>query len=201
MFAQTLILNQTYKPHEIIDWKDAVTRMFSGKIEVLAQYDEVLAVIGASHLRVFPDLRKALRQVIGTDAESVTIKVPAVAVLRRSVGRNKSGIKFSKINVCLRDDFTCQYCGTKLPMSKLNFDHVIPKSRWRKEGHHGSPTIWTNIVTSCIPCNSRKEDRTPEEAGMKLLTVPRVPKVLPMNEPLIDARRAPEEWKPYIRVA
>jgi 5-methylcytosine-specific restriction endonuclease McrA len=198
-YAQTLILNQTYRPHEIIDWKEAVTRMFNGKIEILAQYDEILAVIGRQHLAVFPDLRKALRQVIGTDTESITIKVPAVAVLRKKVSREKSGIKFSKINVCLRDDFTCMYCGDKLPMSKLNFDHVIPKSRWRKEGHVGSPTVWTNIVAACYACNSHKEDRTPQEAGMTLLRVPVVPKVLPMNEPYIDPAKAPAEWTPYLR--
>jgi 5-methylcytosine-specific restriction endonuclease McrA len=200
-FAQTLILNQVYRPHEIIDWKDAVTRMFSGKIEVLVQYDEVLAVIGRNHLVVFPELRRALRQVIGTDAESITIKVPAVAVLRKKVSKDKSGVKFSKINVAARDHFMCQYCGDKLPLSKLNFDHVVPKSRWRKEGFTGTPTTWENVVMACYPCNSKKEDRTPQEAGMTLLSVPRKPKVLPMTEPYIDPVRAPEEWLSFVRVA
>jgi 5-methylcytosine-specific restriction endonuclease McrA len=200
-FAQTLILNQTYRPHEIIDWHDAVTRMFNGKIEILAQYDEILAVIGQTHMSAFPALKKALRQVIGTDAESITVKVPAVAVLRKRVSRDKSGIKFSKINVAARDNFTCQYCGDKLPLSKLNYDHVMPKSRWRKEGFTGSPTNWTNIVMACYPCNSKKEDRTPQEAGMTLLSVPRTPKVIPMTEPYIETSRAPVEWLPYIQVA
>ena len=201
MFTQTLILNQQYRPHEIIDWKDAVTRMFSGKIEILVQYDEILAVIGRNHLSVFPELRRALRQVIGTDAESITIKVPAVAVLRKAVGRNKSGVKFSKVNVAARDNFSCQYCGTRLPLSKLNFDHVVPKSRWRREGHKGSPTTWENVVMACYPCNSRKEDRTPEEAGMILLKVPVKPKILPMTEPYIDPVRSPEEWRGFIHAA
>jgi 5-methylcytosine-specific restriction endonuclease McrA len=201
VYAQTLILNQTYKPHEVIDWKDAVTRMFSGKIEVLVQYDEVLAVIGKNHLTVFPELHRALRQVIGTDAESITIKVPAVAVLRKAIGATKSGVKFSKVNVAARDHFSCQYCGDKLPLSKLNFDHVMPKSRWHREGHKGTPTTWENVVMACYPCNSRKEDRTPQEAGMTLLSVPRKPKVLPMTEPYIDPSRAPVEWKSFIRAA
>ena len=199
-FAQTLVLNQSYRPHEVIDWKDAVTRMFSGKIEILVQYDEILAVIGRGHLSAFPDLKKALRQVIGTDTESITIKVPAVAVLRKAVGSNKSGVKFSKINVAARDHFSCQYCGVKLPLSKLNFDHVMPKSRWKKEGHGGTPTTWENVVMACYPCNTKKEDRTPQEAGMLLLSVPRKPKVIPMTEPYIELTRAPDEWKPFMRV-
>jgi len=187
MFTQTLILNQSYRPHEIVDWKDAVTRMFSGKIEVIVQYDEVLASIGRRTLDTFPDLKRALRQVIGTDAEYLEIKVPAVAVLRRKVGATKSGIKFSKINVCLRDDFRCQYCGDKLPMSKLNYDHVVPRSL-------GGKTVWENIVMSCYACNEKKANKTLEESGMVLLSVPKRPRVLPMNEPLIDPEKAPPEW-------
>jgi 5-methylcytosine-specific restriction endonuclease McrA len=189
---QTLILNQHYRAHEVIDWKDAVTRMFSGKVEVLVQYDEVLAHIDRQTLKTFPDLKRALRQVIGTDAEELTIKVPAVAVLRRKISATKTGVKFSKINVCLRDDFSCQFCGKKLPMSQLNYDHVVPRSR-------GGRTVWENIVMSCLPCNDKKRNRTPEEAGMRLLSVPVRPKVLPMNEPYIDPNRIPPEWEGFIR--
>jgi len=194
VFTQTLILSQHYRPHDVVDWKEATTRMINGKIEVLVQYDEVIAHIDRQTLNTFPELKRALRQVIGTDAESLEIKVPAVAVLRRRLEKMKSGVKFSKINVCLRDDFRCQYCNTKLPMSLLNYDHVLPASR-------GGKTVWENIVMSCYPCNDKKADKTPEEAGMTLLTVPKKPHVLPMNEPYIDLRRAPPEWAPYIKAA
>lgn len=194
MFTQTLILNQHYRPHEIVDWKDAVTRMFKGTVEVLVQYDEVIAHIDRQTLHTFPELKRALRQVIGTDAESLEIKVPAVTVLRRRLANTKTGVKFSKINVCLRDDFRCQYCNTKLPMSQLNYDHVVPRSQKGK-------TVWENIVMSCYPCNDRKAGRTPQEAGMALLSVPTKPDVLPMNEPYIDTRRAPPEWTPFIKAA
>lgn len=116
-YTRTLILNQGYLPHEIVGWREAVTRMFNAKLEVIAQYDEVLTVIGRNHLATFPELARALRQVIGTDAESITIKVPAVAVLRRKVRMVKTGIKFSKVNVCLRDNFSCFGAGTRVLMS------------------------------------------------------------------------------------
>jgi len=192
MFTQTLILNQHYRPHDIVDWKDAVTRMFAGKVEVLVQYDEVIAHLDRHTLQTFPELKRALRQVIGTDAESLDIKVPAVTVLRRKLDNTKTGVKFSKINVCLRDDFRCQYCNTKLPMSLLNYDHVTPRSK-------GGKTVWDNIVMACYPCNDKKGNLSVAEAGMKLLTVPKKPQVLPMNEPYIDTRRAPLEWAPYIK--
>lgn len=192
MFTQTLVLTQAYRPHEIVDWKDAVTKMFGGKVEVLVQYDEILTVIGRNHLATFPELRRALRQVIGTDAESITIKVPAVVVLRRKVRSVKSGVKYSKLNVCLRDDFRCQYCGVRLPMKQLECEHVLPRDQ-------GGKKVWTNIVMSCTKCNSYKANRTPEEAGMTLLSVPEQPKVLPVVGPCIDVGQAPGEWLPFLQ--
>ena len=191
-YTRTLILNQAYQPHEVIGWQDAVTRMFNGKLDVIAQYDEVLAIIGRNHLATFPDLQRALRQVIGTDADRIDIKVPAVAVLRRKVRMVKTGIKFSKINVCLRDDFRCQYCNVRLPMSRLEYEHVIPRDQ-------GGKTTWDNIVMACTECNSRKANRTPEEAGMPLLSVPRKPKVLPMMGPYLDPAEIPPEWEPFVQ--
>lgn len=190
-YTRTLILNQYYTPHRIVDWKDAVTQMFGGKIQVVAQYDEILAHIDRGTLKTFPALALALRQVIGTDVESFEVKVPAVAVLLRHVKPVKSGAKFSKINVCLRDKFKCQYCGSKLSKAQLNYDHVLPKSQ-------GGKTVWTNIVSSCYRCNSHKANRTPEQAGMPLLSTPERPRVLPMNEPMIDLSNIPVEWEPYV---
>jgi 5-methylcytosine-specific restriction endonuclease McrA len=195
MFTRTLILNSFYRPHEIVDWKDAVTRMFKGSVEVLAQYDEVIAHLDQRTLQTFPELKRALRQVTQTDVESIDIKVPAVAVLRRKVAPVKSGVKFSKLNVCQRDEFKCQYCSTELPISKLNYDHVIPRFQ-------GGKTVWENIVMSCYPCNDKKRNRTPDQAGMKLLKVPVKPAVLPMSGPVIvPGDDVPEEWGPYITLS
>jgi len=190
-FTRTLILTQYYTPHEIVDWKDAVTRMFGGKIQVVAQYDEILAHIDRNTLRSFPELALALRQVIGTDVESIEVKVPAVAVLMRHVRPVKSGVKFSKVNVMTRDRFSCQYCGNRLKGSELNYDHVVPRAK-------GGRTVWENIVTSCYPCNSKKANRTPEEAGLQLLSAPARPRTLPLNGPVIDLSDSPVEWAPYL---
>lgn len=190
-YTRTLILNQYYTPHRIVDWKVAATQMLKGKIQVVAQYDEIMAHIDRNTLRSFPELALALRQVIGTDVEAIEIKVPAVAVLLRHVRPVKSGVKFSKINVHLRDKFKCQYCGNRFKMSELNYDHVVPRAQ-------GGRTVWDNIVSACYRCNSSKANRTPQEAGMKLLSVPERPRILPMNEPLIDVSGAPEEWLPYL---
>jgi hypothetical protein len=67
-----------------------------------------------------------------------------------------------------RDRHACAYCGNRFPAKVLSRDHVVPVSK-------GGKDIWTNTVTACRSCNTRKADRSPEQAGMRLLYVPYVP--------------------------
>jgi 5-methylcytosine-specific restriction endonuclease McrA len=83
-----------------------------------------------------------------------------------------------------RDNFTCQYCGAK-PV-KLEVEHVIPRSQ-------GGKNLWQNVTTACRECNARKRDRTPEQAGMKLLSKPFAPSRVAM----IASRGFPE-WEPFL---
>jgi len=74
----------------------------------------------------------------------------------------KSRTAPSRNGIFKRDRFSCQYCGSK---SQLTLDHVMPKSR-------GGEDSWNNLVTCCHPCNNKKANRTPEEAGMNLVIPP-----------------------------
>ena len=70
-------------------------------------------------------------------------------------------------NIYSRDDYTCMYCGKKLPYRLLSFDHVIPKSA-------GGKNTWENLVTCCLPCNHKKDDRLLSEIpSMKLIRTPK----------------------------
>ena len=95
----------------------------------------------------------------------MTLPLPSVIRLReyRRVPRQNRAV--SRKGILLRDGSTCQYCGTHLPSGDLTLDHVVPRSR------RGGST-WSNLVASCRPCNLRKGDNTPEEAGMPLLHKP-----------------------------
>lgn len=84
-------------------------------------------------------------------------------------------VPYSKEAIFRRDHFTCAYCMTKLTRAECTMDHVIPKSRWKKSGMAGTPSNYNNVVTSCQPCNNKKRDRTPKEAGMKLHILPKTP--------------------------
>jgi 5-methylcytosine-specific restriction endonuclease McrA len=96
----------------------------------------------------------------------MVIVLPSVIRLvnyRRVPRQNRS---VSRKAVMLRDRSTCQYCGRIFQSKELTLDHVVPSSR-------GGATAWENLVASCKPCNNRKGDRTPVEAGMVLLSKPR----------------------------
>jgi hypothetical protein len=67
-----------------------------------------------------------------------------------------------------RDHNLCAYCGETFKVLDLTREHVVPISK-------GGPDKWTNVVTSCGGCNKLKDDRTPQDAGMKLLYVPYAP--------------------------
>ncbi|HEY6839074.1 MAG TPA: HNH endonuclease, partial [Geobacteraceae bacterium] len=58
----------------------------------------------------------------------------------------------------------CQYCGR----AAENVDHVVPRSR-------GGPHSWDNVVAACRRCNGKKENRSPDEAGLKLRHPPKIP--------------------------
>jgi 5-methylcytosine-specific restriction endonuclease McrA len=73
--------------------------------------------------------------------------------------------RLSKKNIFLRDQYLCQYCGEQGTDRSLTVDHVMPKSR-------GGTSKWDNLVSSCKGCNTKKGNKTPEEAGMRLLTKP-----------------------------
>ncbi len=166
---QTLLLNATYEPLKVVHWKKAVTLWCQGKVEVISVYDREIRAV------------------------SVSFKLPSVIRLLRyiRIKRRFDYVPFSRANIYARDRHRCQYCGHGAPMSELTFDHVIPVAQ-------GGRKDWENIVTCCINCNRRKGGRTPEEAGMRLIALPRRPESIPAVRITIGVRNAPESWRDYL---
>lgn len=116
-------------------------------------------------------------------------KLPAVIVTKVAPAKVRT-MKFSSGRLIIRDNRTCAYCGKQFKRSDLNIDHIIPRSQ-------GGKTAWLNCITSCFPCNSKKRNRTPEEAGMPLLFLPSVPRY--DHEYFLNWNGTVyEEWKPYL---
>lgn len=87
---------------------------------------------------------------------------PTIIRLTHPVNFHHKKVSVTRSHIFKRDGHQCAYCKGK---NELTVDHVIPKSR-------GGGYTWENLVTCCKKCNSKKDDRTPEEAGMKLLIHP-----------------------------
>lgn len=119
------------------------------------------------------------------------IKIPAVVRLLKSFRRYQKPVKFSRVNIYGRDKYTCQFCGVKKSINDLTYDHVVPRSR-------GGKTNWLNIVTCCQACNRRKANRTPAEAGMKLLKEPMQPSATPTLVVTISKESMPDAWRDYL---
>lgn len=147
--------------------------------------------------------QKAVRKVmlgrLATIAEydvrisSAGIRLPSVVMVRDYV-RAPRKVSPNRMNIWLRDGGRCVYCQCDLPTSEITFDHVVPRSR-------GGLTTLDNISCSCLDCNMRKANRTPQEAGM-------IPNPWPFEPSQIELARAsrrlgkgmptPKDWKDFL---
>jgi 5-methylcytosine-specific restriction endonuclease McrA len=138
-----LVLNATYEPINVCTVRRAVVLLLKAKAEVIEHADWELHSATTSLQR------------------PVVIRLVSYVRIPRDTHRRK----ITRRAVFARDEWTCQYCGSR---SNLTVDHVIPKSK-------GGASSWDNSVASCAPCNRRKGDSLPRQVGMRLLRQPRTP--------------------------
>ncbi len=105
-----LVLNADYRPLSyyplsLWPWQEAVKAAWLDRVQIVAEYDEVVR------------------------SPSTEIRIPSVVVLKDYVKPQKR-VAFTRFNLFLRDEFSCQYCGAK---GDLTFDHVVPRARWRDQ--------------------------------------------------------------------
>ncbi len=163
------------------------TLLLNSSYEVLGTLDWEAAITGL-HTGKFVVVEEYDQEV---HSAYLTIRMPAVVKTVDYVTKPVKELKFSRINVYARDGYKCQYCSKPCKMNELTYDHVVPKSQ-------GGPTNWTNIVSCCYKCNSKKGGRTPEQAKMKLLNKPVRPKAVPKVEFNFVGKNIPEQWRDYV---
>lgn len=118
---------------------------------------------------------------------STSYPMPSIIKLKRYISIPYRNILLSRKNVIKRDNHRCQYCHSIAP--DLTVDHIIPKSL-------GGQDTWENLTTACHRCNHKKGNRTPEQAGMMLLSKPFKPNhVLFLRQ---NVAKVHEKWKPYL---
>ena len=190
--CSVLVLNSSY----------AVLRLVSARrafVLLVRQAAEVITIDGG-HYESFDFARWTDRSFVlaggGDDhldwvhTATLTLAVPRIIRLTDYHGFPRQGVALTRRNVYARDGNVCQYCGKRLAAHQLTIDHVIPRSL-------GGTESWSNLVTACMPCNTRKGGRTPRSAGMLLTRRP----VEPHRNPLILLRlRSPkyDSWRVFL---
>jgi 5-methylcytosine-specific restriction endonuclease McrA len=163
--SDVLVLNSSYEALSTVTLQRAVRLLFTGKAETVEAQSRSLK------------------------SPSVEIPIPSIIRMLYYIRRPRQRVALSKKNVLLRDDHTCQYCGTVGDGRDLTIDHVIPRRA-------GGDSTWENLATACSTCNQRKGARTPEQARMTLRRRPKRPAFIPWL--VVRRRTAPDEWAKYL---
>jgi 5-methylcytosine-specific restriction endonuclease McrA len=183
--TSVLVLNRSFLPIHVTSVRRAFSLLYQGIARAVNE-----------EYRTF-DFESWQQLAVARNAESIgsvegRIRVPRVIVLTTFDRIPKRHVRFSRLNIYARDDFSCQYCGERPHRSELNLDHVVPRSL-------GGKSTWQNVVCSCLECNRRKGGRTPRQAGLKLKRKPARPQWTPfVNLMLANVRY--KEWRPFLSV-
>lgn len=172
---QVLKLNSNFEPLEIISWQDAISLWWNGRVEIVKEYEDFNILSFSIQL---------------DDKRMFSGKCPAVVRLLSFVGFRRKP-KYSRLSIFKRDSFQCQYCGVQPGTANLNIDHVVPRAQ-------GGKTTWENVVAACIPCNSRKGNKTPWQAKMILKKDPVRPNPSDMMKLTFNLPKTPEAWRDFL---
>jgi 5-methylcytosine-specific restriction endonuclease McrA len=183
--SSVLVLNRSYLPIHVTSVRRAFSLLYQGIARAVDEQYQTFDFDGWRQLAVARDM-----DAIGTAGG--LIRVPRVIVLIAFDRLPSRHVRFSRINLMARDNFRCQYCGSRLSRSELNLDHVVPRSL-------GGHSTWENVVTSCVDCNRRKGGRTPKQAQMALRRQPVRPRWTPLVNLMLSTVRY-QEWRPYLNV-
>ena len=169
MNAPVLVLNASYEAINVCNLKRAVKMIVKGSARTEEMSD---------------------RSIHSTTA---SMPIPLVIRLVTYVHIPHCVVKFSRKNVFIRDQYTCQYCHVYFPPSLLTLDHVIPRSR-------GGTTVWENVASACKKCNTKKGNQTPNEAGMSTKRAPKAPSILTYLHLNRRFHAYDPAWKKYLYI-
>lgn len=166
---KVLLLDQSFAPVKVVNWQKALCLVFLEKAEVVS-----------------------INENFSVRSATASHPVPSIIRLVNKAKIKPSKIRFSRLNIYKRDNFKCQYCGNFFNVKELTLDHVVPRSK-------GGKTSWINVTSSCYPCNSKKRDKTPQQANMRLLTQPKYPSYFSGASIIrFYLDEVPEDWKMWL---
>ena len=181
--ANVLVLNKFYVPIHVTTARRAFVLVYKGDAEAISLLGDRVAGFDFENWVAY-SLTEPCEDDEYVLTVSCRIRVPRIVRLLGYERLPRVRVNFSRKNVFARDEYRCQYCGTRASGRELTLDHVTPRSR-------GGKHCWTNVVACCTQCNDRKGGLTPREVGMRLLREPLVPK----RPPEIKRRLAERKYR------
>ena len=133
----------SYYPLSLCSWQDTIKSVFLKRVSIIESYDQEV------------------------HSPTITLKLPSVIALKDYVMLKRQPA-FTRFNVFLRDNFTCQYCNHRFSANELTFDHLTPRYMKGK-------TTWKNVVSACTNCILKKGSRLLKQTDMKLIRIPNLP--------------------------
>ncbi len=185
-----LVLNRLWQAVNVCSARRALTLLYQGHAQVVWRDNENNYL--THDFQSWHDFSQAAPGADMVHSVRFNIRVPTVVVLLYFDRLPSKEVKFTRQNIYERDNHTCQYCARRLDRQDLNLDHVLPRQR-------GGLTTWENVVCSCIPCNTRKGNRLPHEASMKLLKEPKRPRWRPFIH-LTYSSAVHDTWRHFVDV-
>ena len=172
---KVLVVNNGHMPIDVINWQEAISDWYSGRAEILCEYDDVW--LHSAHDKLL--------------CPSVIVKVDSKPSSHDIV----KTLPFTRRNILDRDHGECAYCAVKLSVATMTIDHVFPTSR-------GGINDWINVRAACLDCNNKKGSDLLSELGWKFrrrVGVPMLTKNAPKSVITKIGGRVPHDsWRQYI---
>lgn len=187
--APVLALNKHYAPLRVIDVRRAVSLLVTGAAEVVdVEEPSGFLTYDFASWREISELKAELEhdRYGWVGVVRGHLAAPSVVRLTKFDRHRRTRVPLSRRNIYFRDGNTCQYCGRRFPTSELSLDHIVPRSR-------GGGDTWENLVCACTACNSKKADKLPDEARMRLIRPPRA-----IKAPAQLIRPMHKSWEQFI---
>ena len=158
----------SYYPLSLCSWQNAIKSVFLERVFIIENYDQEV------------------------HSPTTTFRLPSVIALKDYVMLQRKPA-FTRFNVFLRDNFTCQYCHDHFSANELTFDHLVPR-------YLNGKTTWNNVVSACTSCNLKKGRRLLKFVDMKLFKEPMRPSAIQLQN---NGRNFPrnflhETWRDYL---
>lgn len=154
-----LVLNRHWTAVHVTSARRALVLLYSDHARVVTED------YSTHDFHSWRELSEVMERAQKISTPSFEVAVPEVIMLTEFNRFPPRQLKFSRRNIYLRDNHTCQYCGKVPKKEELTIDHVVPRSK-------GGKTTWENVVLACIKCNMKKGSKLVQEAGLKLLNTP-----------------------------